>query len=324
MAAAVAVYLLNRAEPAETASGEVFLQPSDQPGQDAFGTSVAQPPPAPLTPAQVVPQSSGGVVTETGTKPGLFAGVRNATSCNADALAGYLEANAGRGRPWALTIGINPDDIREYIVTLTPALLRVDTRVTEFGFRNGRAIARQAALQAGTAVLLDRAGFPRVRCASGNPMDEPRAAATSPVYRGPRWPAFSATTLVVIRPGPATTIIILSDVVTGVLFARIPGSIVIIDIDRPPAGVVIQVFQPGQTGNITGANWPPGTALTLTFDNPPVLLATTNADGAGNFSVPVTIPLGAAPGMHTINIAGGGFNVPQTLYVIHRGVRVTI
>jgi hypothetical protein len=52
-------------------------------------------------------------------------------------------------------------------------LLRTDTRVTNHGFSNGVATPRQAVLQAGTAVLVDSFGVPRVRCSCGNPLTEP-------------------------------------------------------------------------------------------------------------------------------------------------------
>ncbi len=130
------------------------------------------------------------------------------------------------------------------------------------------------------------------------------------------WPGFSPTTVIVLTPAPTTVVIVLVDVATGAIFVRIPGSIILIDIDRPPDGVVLVIVEPGGPARITGANWPPGTAVTITFDNPAVLLGNATADGAGNIAANVTIPLEAAPGVHTVTIAGGGFSVPQTVYVI--------
>ena len=138
------------------------------------------------------------------------------------------------------------------------------------------------------------------------------------VYQGPRWLGFSPTTVIIITPAPTTTTLVLIDITTGAIFVRIPGSIVIIDIDRPPDGTVLVIVEPGGPARITGANWPPGTAVTITFDNPAVLLGTATADGAGNIAADVTIPIEAAPGVHTVTIAGGGFSVPQTVYVIPR------
>jgi len=102
------------------------------------------------------------------------------------------------------------------------------------------------------------------------------------------------------------------------VFVRIPGGLVIIDIDRPGAGVTLLMFEAGQPARLTGRNWPPGTAVTVTFDNPAVTLSTVNADGAGAITADVTIPAAATPGPHTVTFTGGGFAVNQTIYVIPR------
>jgi hypothetical protein len=171
--------------------------------------------------------------------------------------------------------------------------------------------------------MVDRTAFPRVRCASGNPLSEPRSVPASPSYTGPRWPGFQPTTIVVINPAPPVTIILLFDPTTGLIFGRIPGSIVIIDIDRPPNDTILLVVEPGQPSTVSGANWPPGTVVEIRFDNPVVLLATVTAGGDGSFSVPVTVPATAAPGVHQVTMTGGGFTVNDTIYVIPPRVRVT-
>jgi hypothetical protein len=196
-------------------------------------------------------------------------------------------------------------------------LLRVDTRVTDYGFADGRAIARQAVLQAGDAVLLDRTDFPRVRCSSGDPLAPPMTVSAAPSYSGPRWPTFNPATIIVITPAPTTTaVIVMIDVANGATFARVPGSITIIDINPPPAGTTVLVVEPGQRVTLTGANWPPGTAVTVTFDDPAVTLGATTADDAGNVAAQVTIPADAVPGAHRATIASADTEVPQNVYVI--------
>jgi hypothetical protein len=108
---------------------------------------------------------------------------------------------------------------------LTPAVLRGDTRVTNHGFTGGRANPLQQVLQAGTAVLVDRFGVPRTRCACGNPLTEPKAASGTVTYRGPRWPGFSPRTIVVVQPS-ATVIddFTFVDVITGDPFTRPAGT----------------------------------------------------------------------------------------------------
>jgi hypothetical protein len=322
---AVTVFLAGRGGKS-AAAGEIFLEGSDQPGTQTFTPSIAAAPPSTKAPtATTTPTpSQGGLQKTNGNSPGLYGGQRDVPSCNAAALVSYLQANPGRAAPWAAALTIAPTDIKAYVDTLTPALLRVDTRVTDFGFADGKAVPRQTILQAGTAVLLDRTAFPRVRCESGNPLGEPRAVVSAPQYTGPRWPGFSPNTVVIVTPAPTTTVIILIDIVTGNPFARIPGSIVIIDIDRPADGIVLIIVEPGGPARITGVNWPPGTAVTIAFDNPAVALATATADGGGNIAADVTFPLDAAPGVPTITISGGGFSVPQTVYVIPRAPRARV
>ena len=120
----------------------------------------------------------------------------------------------------------------------------------------------------------------------------------------------------------AIIILVLVDILNGNAFARVPGSITIIDIDQPPAGVNPAVVEPGGNANITGSNWPPGTPITMTFDNPAVTVGTATADGAGAFAADVAIPLNASIGVHQVGIAGGGFATSQPVYVIPKGVPV--
>ena len=303
------------------AAGEIFLEASDLPGSATFTPSIAEPPPpAPAPSATAVPEPSpGGLVRSDAASPGLYGGVRNAPSCRTRELVGALTADPVRARAWAGVVGIAPSDIGAYVDTLTPALLRVDTRVTDWSFARTRAVSRQAILQAGTAVLLDRSVAPRVRCASGNPLGEPQAVSVAPRYSGPRWPAFRPNTVVVVTPAPQPPpVIVLIDINTGLPFSRIPGSIVIIDIDRLGPGIVVAVAEPGGPVTITGARWPPGALLTLVFDNPVVTLGTVTADGAGAFSVVVRVPEGAAPGVHQVRISGGGFALDTPVYVVPR------
>ncbi|MGQ0744781.1 MAG: DUF6777 domain-containing protein [Acidimicrobiales bacterium] len=318
---------------AGTGEGEIFLQAADSPGADTFTPSIAAPPPpttipaadttvaAPAPPAPA-PRRGAAVVPTSATAPGLYGGVRNTPACDAAALVGFLEAERARARAWAAAVGVDRDDVGGYVATLTPVVLRVDVRVTDYGFAAGRAVARQAIVQAGTSVLVDRLGFPRVRCASGNPLGEPQAVASAPRYSGPRWPGFTPDRVVVITPAPRTIpVIILVDPLTGAVFGRIPGSVVIIDIDDPGPDRRILVVEPGQQAEVTGSRWPPGTPVEVRFDDPataPTSLVLTNvfADDAGNFAVVIVIPDTARPGIGRITMAGAGTEITQPVYVI--------
>ena len=64
---------------------------------------------------------------------------------------------------------------RAYLRELTPALLRLDTRITNHGFDGTHATSLQSVFQRGTAILVDAHGVPRVRGLSGNPLTAPDA-----------------------------------------------------------------------------------------------------------------------------------------------------
>jgi hypothetical protein len=160
----------------------------------------------------------------------------------------YLTANPALGRAWAGAQGIPTGELGAYINSLTPVLLRSDTRVTNHGYSRGRATAHQSVLQAGTAVLVDQYGVPRARCACGNPLLPPRSVSTTPQYTGPKWEGFSPTNVtVVVQNTTVINVITLIDVTTGQPFGRPTG---------PRPGPDVPVPQPppgGQTPPPAGA-----------------------------------------------------------------------
>ena len=66
-----------------------------------------------------------------------------------------------------------PAGIGAYVDSLTPVVLTDDTLVTNHGYRDGHATTLPAVLQAGTAVMVDTLGVPRVKCNCGNPLTPP-------------------------------------------------------------------------------------------------------------------------------------------------------
>jgi hypothetical protein len=104
-----------------------------------------------------------------------FGGSGVNTVCDREQLIAFLEANPDKRRAWAEALGIDPDTTADYIRKLKPVTLTQDTRVTNHRFENGRAVPIQSILPAGTAVLVDEDGNPRVRCRCGNPLLEPTA-----------------------------------------------------------------------------------------------------------------------------------------------------
>ena len=221
----------------EAAAGEIFLEPASAPGRNAFTPSVAAALP-PITPTTVTTAApSGGtpeVASRSGGAPGLYGGTRDNSSCDAARMMTFLERNPDKARAWASVLRVPPAGIRGYVAKLTPVVLREDTRVTNHGFRNGRATSFQAVLQAGTAVLVDDRGIPRVRCACGNPLTEPIAVRSTPRYTGTRWTNFNPVTIVVINA--STTVInnfTLVDIDGGDTFVQPAGGALAAAVDDP-------------------------------------------------------------------------------------------
>lgn len=222
--------------------GEIFLQPATSAGMDPFTASVAvpsapPPPPPPSAtpsptptptpaPAAATPAPAPQLTAVTGTQPGLYGGTRQVRSCNQQQLASFLAANPGKARAWAAVEGIDTSEIPAYVASLTPVILRRDTRVTNHGYTNGVANAYQSVLEAGTAVLVDRYGVPRARCYCGNPLLPPVAVPVTPTYVGPPWPQFQPTTVIVVAPAPApVTTIVVTDPSTGQQFPQPVGDV---------------------------------------------------------------------------------------------------
>ncbi|MEU8617414.1 DUF6777 domain-containing protein [Streptomyces sp. NPDC048623] len=189
----------------QSASGparEVLLQPAGAQGPAPFTASTAQEGPpvqqdAPPVTGVADPAPAGHALT--GSTPGLYGGTRAVASCNVEQQVSYLTAEPAKARAFAEAAGIPESRLPDWVRELTPVLLRADTRVTSHGFQDGRATAFQSVLQAGTAVLVDQYGTPRVRCACGNPLRSP-AAAEGAVHKGEAWPGYRPDRVVVITP----------------------------------------------------------------------------------------------------------------------------
>jgi hypothetical protein len=74
--------------------------------------------------------------------------------------------------------------------------------------------------------------------------------------------------------------------------------------DQPQAGVSQNVVFPGQTIEVSGRQWLPGSDVTIEFLSTPVLLGSARVDASGRFATQVRIPLDATAGPHTIRVSG--------------------
>ncbi|WP_157880328.1 DUF6777 domain-containing protein, partial [Streptomyces katrae] len=180
-------------------SQELTLQPVGAAGPDPFTASTSTAESAPVQPP--VPNRTGqGIRTVGAATPGLYGGTNRLGSCDVERQAAYLTADDAKARAFAQATGIEQEKIPEFLRGLTPVVLRADTRITNHGFRDGRADGYQSVLQAGTAVLVDDHGMPRVRCGCGNPLAAPRSAKGSPVLKGDQWNGYRPNQVIVIEP----------------------------------------------------------------------------------------------------------------------------
>jgi hypothetical protein len=185
------------------AGGELFLQPAAAQGPDPFtdstATSTVTPSPVTRTP-QPARSGAAGVRSVSGGTPGLYSGTERVGSCDVDRQVTHLTADPTKARAFAQAAGISPASVPGYLRGLAPVQLRADTRVTNHGFRDGRAATFQSVLQAGTAVLVDNRGVPRVRCACGNPLAQPVAMRGNPGTSGRPWSGYRPAQVIVVAP----------------------------------------------------------------------------------------------------------------------------
>ncbi|MFF2367421.1 DUF6777 domain-containing protein [Streptomyces sp. NPDC058122] len=204
VAAAVILGLVftNNGGGAKNASSEVFAQPAAKSGPDSFTESTANDSSieseSPAASASSAPATQGG--TYSGSAPGLYGGTRNVSSCDVEKQISALKADPAKNKAFASVEGIQPNAVPAYLRSLTPVQLRLDTRVTNHGYRNGAPTSYQAVLQAGTAVLVDSRGVPKVRCACGNPLLEPVPQKGTIKTTGDPWPSYRPQNSVAVVP----------------------------------------------------------------------------------------------------------------------------
>ncbi|WP_416873811.1 DUF6777 domain-containing protein [Kitasatospora sp. SC0581] len=250
--------------PAVPTANEVALQAPADPGPDPFtpsvetqGVSAPAPGSAVPTPAPTVTptaQHPGGASSRSGSptalhsvegsSAGLYAGSMGKPSCDTERLVGML-STGDTGRAWASAASIAQADVPGYLRSLTSAYLRVDTRVTNHTYKSGAVVEYQSALEAGTAVLVDAQGVPRVRCSCGNPL-KPPALVSNARYTGKAWAGFQPSTLIIVVPAARpVTEIILVNVETGGWFSRMTGRVEVVDRPaEPPKGPLVPGIPP--------------------------------------------------------------------------------
>ncbi|WP_345608353.1 DUF6777 domain-containing protein [Streptomyces sanyensis] len=184
---------------------ELLLQPTSARGAGAYAPSAAVRAPAfapPAVTAAPASPSGGGTTLRTlsGAAPGLYGGLPERASCDVPALTRHLSADRAEGRAFATAAEIEHGDVAAFLRGLTPVVLRADTRITGHRLADGGNRAHQAVLQAGTAVLVDHFGAPRVRCADASPLGPPVPAERAVVPRGRPWDRYRPDQAIVVKP----------------------------------------------------------------------------------------------------------------------------
>jgi hypothetical protein len=221
--------------------GELELTAAADPGPNAFMPAAASPPPTNTQPPPTLQPQGDGNTVETaplpGDREGLYGGTLNNAEVDRDKIADFLSANPQQAT--SFTESFNSDtsfswsggnhlavaDVPRYLRELTPAVLRLDTRITDHGFDGTHLTARQSVFQAGNAVLVDAHGVPRVRGLSGNPLTAPIPLKGEPRLLGTPWPGYHPGGLARVE-ATSTAIgnFVLVDVVTGQPFNRAAGT----------------------------------------------------------------------------------------------------
>lgn len=222
-------------------AGEIWLTAADDPGPNPFMPPMASPlADKPLPGPDLKPQGDGTEVVarqQSGDEPGLYGGSQQNAAVDREKMIGFLRGHPAKARAfvaalntdgslrWSQGTSVAVDQVGAYIRELTPAFLRVDTRVTLFGYHGTNPVALQSILQAGTAVLLDSSGVPRVRGFAGNPLTAPVALDVPPQQRGTPWPGYHPGVIVVVQPAKTVIrVFVLVDMYTGATFERAAGT----------------------------------------------------------------------------------------------------
>lgn len=229
----------------DEASAEVVAESVTDPGADPFMSSMAVVEVAEF-PSDVTAvidatreglSSQDGILLASGTTPGLYGGSNDEAVCDAGTLVAFLEDHPDEATAWASVQGIGPDGIADYVAGLTSVVLTTDTLVVNHGFANGQATPRDAVLQAGTAVMVDDTGVPRVKCGCGNPLLPPNSGSVDLGNVTGAWDGFDAGQVAVVDPGQTAESLEVVDVETGDTITQPIGSSAVIVLRSDGLGV---------------------------------------------------------------------------------------
>ncbi|MFE4171796.1 DUF6777 domain-containing protein [Streptomyces sp. NPDC056909] len=215
---------------------ELYFQRADDQGPDPFTPSTAMDPPKGAARTGASPEAEGDDSYDEsgsgrtaralpGSTAGLYGGVQAVSSCDVERQIQLLTEDEVKAGAFAQGARVGQESVPEFLRGLTPVFLRADIRMSNHGFRDGAAAEFQSVLQAGTAVLVDGHGLPRVRCTGGSPLRPPIVAQGSMTHRGNPWPGYRPERVVVIdRTTQPLSSLILVDTVNNDWIERLTGT----------------------------------------------------------------------------------------------------
>lgn len=213
---------------------EVMLQPAGYITSSPFAEDpfAGAPDPALATPIDdtgVVPTGALNSQTTNATDVAIYGGSGDHQLCDAQKFVEFMKQKPAQAQAWVDALNADPKlswkngtltvaEIPDYVNTLVAVVLMSDTLVTNHDFVNQKPVPYQSVLQAGTAVLVDMWGVPRLQCYCGNPLTLPPGTAATTTFVGTPWAGFS--------PGNVTNLTPPAQPVTALTVANLnnPGS----------------------------------------------------------------------------------------------------
>jgi hypothetical protein len=253
-----------------------------------------------------------------GGSEGLYAGTSGGSSCDRESVASAIGARGlAYAAAWADAVNAaggerasgsvqSLSELRRYMDELTPVLLRYDTLVTNHRSVDSELLPFQAVLQAGTAVLVDSLGMPRIRCADGAPLTASRAIDGEPSVVGRPWSGFALAGTVTVTPSAeGVRQFGLIDPSSGATFRRPVGTLGDHDVDQVPTTALLDggyYLQGEQTScNLIDCELSQTYPLTIFIESCPSQCRVSALDGEWEGSIPLTFQAGAWSASGTVS-----------------------
>jgi hypothetical protein len=187
---------------------EVVLLHADDPGQAPFGPSFGESLAASIDrglPGDAIGRSLS-VEPVDGAEPGLYGRIDLQAPCDLEGLVDLYAASPALTEVVAAVLDVSAIQLSSFLRSYVAVATTRDTFVIDHRLVDGAAVRSPAVLEAGTTVLIDDRGPPRMRCASASPLTQPRADEVAGIGDADRvgapWTGFDPDRIVVVEPAP--------------------------------------------------------------------------------------------------------------------------